>query len=105
MNHLTEVRSTDEPTNSIGTSTISKLTLLEEAKLQARVVVPLLRGFRQEIGAERANAIAYKLDEWSREIFHAISGSAGKDSRETWTAMMASSEQRIGQEVYLQVLW
>ncbi len=37
-----------------------KLTLLEERKLQAAVLVPVLRAFRAELGEERANAIARK---------------------------------------------
>jgi len=61
----------DEPGNFVDPSTISKLTLLEQVKLQAQVVVPLLRAFRKELGTERANAIAYRaLDEWSRGLFH-----------------------------------
>jgi hypothetical protein len=35
-----------------------KLTLLEERRLQAAVLVPVLRAFRAELGEERANAIA-----------------------------------------------
>ena len=95
----------DEPGNFVDPSTISKLTLLEQVKLQAQVVVPLLRAFRKELGTERANAIAYRaLDEWSRGLFHQLSQSMGKGSRETWTAMMASSGQRIGNDVDFQVL-
>ena len=95
----------DEPGNFVDPSTISKLTLLEQVKLQAQVVVPLLKAFRKELGTERANAIAYRaLDEWSRGLFHQLSQSMGKGSRETWTAMMASSGQRIGNDVDFQVL-
>ena len=95
----------DEPTNLVDLSTINKLTLLEQVKLQAQVAVPLLRAFRMELGMERANAIAYRaLDEWSRGLFHQLSKSRGKGSRETWTAMMASSGQRIGNDVDLQMV-
>jgi hypothetical protein len=95
----------DEPTNLVDPSTISKLTLLEQVKLQAQVVVPLLRAFRKELATERANTIAYRaLDEWSRGLFHQLCKSMGKSSRETWTAMMASSGQRIGNDVDFQML-
>jgi len=95
----------DEPGNFVDLSTISKLTLLDQVKLQAQVVVPLLGAFRKELGTERANAIAYRaLDEWSRGLFHQLSQSMGKGSRETWTAMMASSGQRIGNDVDFQML-
>ena len=95
----------DEPGNFVDPSRISKLTLLEQVKLQAQVVVPLLKAFRKELGTERANAIAYgALDEWSRGLFHQLAKSMGKGSRETWTAMMASSGQRIGSDVDFQML-
>jgi hypothetical protein len=95
----------DEPTNFVDRSTINKLTLLEQVKLQAQVVVPLLKAFRKELGTERANSIAYRaLDEWSRGLFHQLSKSMGKGSRETWTAMMASSGQRIGNDVDFQMV-
>jgi L-2-amino-thiazoline-4-carboxylic acid hydrolase len=95
----------DEPTNFVDFSTINKLTLLEQVKLQAQVVVPLLRAFRKELGSERANAIAYRaLDEWSRGLFHQLSKGMGKGSLETWTAMMASSGQRIGSDVDFQMV-
>jgi hypothetical protein len=95
----------DDPTNFVDPSTINKLTLLEQVKLQAQVVVPLLRAFRKELGTERAKAIAYRaLDEWSRGLFRQLSKSMGKGSRETWAAMMASSGQRIGDDVDFQMV-
>ncbi|HXK22272.1 MAG TPA: hypothetical protein VMS55_06290 [Myxococcota bacterium] len=39
--------------------------LLERVKIQARVLVPVLRAFREAIGTERANQIAWRaLGEW-----------------------------------------
>jgi len=85
----------DEPGNLVDPSTISKLTLLEQVKLQAQVVVPLLRAFRKELGTERANAIAYRaLDKWSRGLFHQLSQSMGKGSRETWTAIVRAADRQ-----------
>jgi hypothetical protein len=44
-------------------------TMLEEAKVQAKVLVPLLRALREELGAERANRIAWKaLEKWRTEV-------------------------------------
>lgn len=39
-------------------SELRQLTLLEEARVQAKVLVPVLRAFRAELGEERANEIA-----------------------------------------------
>ena len=41
---------------------------LERTKIQAQVLVPVLNAFRAELGAERANRIAWKaLGEWRRQ--------------------------------------
>ncbi|HLZ72386.1 MAG TPA: L-2-amino-thiazoline-4-carboxylic acid hydrolase [Dehalococcoidia bacterium] len=40
---------------------VKKLTLIERRRIEAGVIVPLIRAFQQEIGEERANAIARKV--------------------------------------------
>ena len=40
-----------------------KLTLLEQTKIQAQVLVPLLRAFRAELGDARANAHCHSGDQ------------------------------------------
>jgi len=43
--------------------------LLDQLKIQAQVVVPLLRAFREELGVERANRIAWTaLEKWRVDI-------------------------------------
>ena len=39
----------------------AKLTLLERRRIEAGVLVPLIRAFQQELGEERANAIARRV--------------------------------------------
>ncbi len=47
--------------------------LLDQVKIQAQVLVPLLRAFREELGAERANRIAWKaLEKWRTEFVREI---------------------------------
>jgi hypothetical protein len=44
-------------------------------KIQAAVLVPLVRALRKELGTERANQIvAQALRGWSREIYRKIGG-------------------------------
>jgi hypothetical protein len=44
-----------------------KISLLELAKIQAKVLVPVVRALRKELGTERANKIvAEALRGWSR---------------------------------------
>jgi hypothetical protein len=46
-----------------------KIPRLELVKIQARVLLPVLRALRTELGAERANQlVADALRGWSREI-------------------------------------
>jgi hypothetical protein len=51
----------------------AKLTLLERRRIEAGVIVPLLRAFQQELGEERANAIA-------RRVIVAIAEQQGRES-------------------------
>jgi hypothetical protein len=44
-------------------------SLLDQVKIQAQVLVPILKAFREELGEERANRIAWKaLEKWRSDI-------------------------------------
>ncbi len=48
----------------------SDLTFLERVKIQAEVLVPLIKGFEAELGSERARAIAREaLQGWVRQHY------------------------------------
>jgi hypothetical protein len=50
-----------------------KLSLLDKTRIQAQVLVPVLRALRAELGREKADAIAKEaLRGWSKELFAAI---------------------------------
>jgi hypothetical protein len=54
----------------------SDLSFLDKAKIQAQVLVPLMRALRAELGKDKADVLVKTaLGEWSREMFAAI----GKD--------------------------
>jgi hypothetical protein len=54
----------------------SDLSFLDKAKIQAQVLVPLVRALRTEMGKEKADALVKgALSDWSRQMFAAI----GKD--------------------------
>ena len=45
------------------------IPILDQVKVQAQVLVPLLKAFQKEFGEEQANAVARKaLDSWSHEV-------------------------------------
>jgi L-2-amino-thiazoline-4-carboxylic acid hydrolase len=60
--------------------------MLDRAKIQADVLVPLLRAFREELGVERANRIAWKgLEKWRsdfiRELGKSVPGEGSNTER------------------------
>ena len=59
------------------------LSLLEKTRIQAQVLVPVMRALRAELGREKADALVKgALRDWSREVFakvgEGIEGSPGR---------------------------
>ena len=69
------------------------VSLLDKTRIQAQVLVPVLRALRAELGKDKADALVKKaLSEWSREMFAAI----GKDiegGRRRWSKMQGALNQ------------
>jgi len=50
-----------------------KLSLLDKTRIQAQVLVPVLRAPREELGKAKADAIVKQaLRDWSKQLFAAI---------------------------------
>ncbi|MSP67607.1 MAG: 2-amino-thiazoline-4-carboxylic acid hydrolase [Alphaproteobacteria bacterium] len=82
------------------TDSASPVSLLDEVKLQAKVLVPVLRALRAEIGAERANRfVGDALRDWSKRLYHEIGERAGGSAREKFDAIWADVRPRIGDAV------
>jgi predicted ArsR family transcriptional regulator len=68
----------------------ANLSFLDKAKIQAQVLVPVLRALRAELGKEKADALVKQaLSGWSRELFAGI----GKDidgGRRRWAKMQGA---------------
>jgi predicted ArsR family transcriptional regulator len=65
-----------------------RLSLLDKTRIQAQVLVPVLRALRSELGKEAANRIvAQALRDWSRELFAAIADSVDGSPRRKWAAL------------------
>ena len=82
-----------------------RLSLLEKTRIQAQVLVPLLRGLRAELGRDKADAIVRQaLRDWSRELFAAIGESVDGSPRRKWaamhTAMGAMTEHDVTVEMH-----
>jgi hypothetical protein len=53
-----------------------RLSLLDKTRIQAQVLVPVLRALRAELGKERADAIVRQaLRGWSQQLFAAVGDS------------------------------
>jgi hypothetical protein len=77
-----------------------QISVLDEVKAQARVLVPLLAELRRELGEERANAIVYRaLRDWSESVHRRIAEAAPGDAWTKLGATMTANVERIGTDV------
>jgi predicted ArsR family transcriptional regulator len=65
-----------------------RLSLLDKTRIQAQVLVPLLKTLRAELGQEKADAITRQaLRDWSQQLFTAVGKSVEGSPRRKWAAM------------------
>jgi predicted ArsR family transcriptional regulator len=77
-----------------------KVSLLDKTKMQAQVLVPLLRALRTELGKDKADALVRgALRDWSRQLFaaigHEVEGSARRKWATLYKAMAEVSEREV----------
>ena len=84
----------------------TSLSLLAEVKLQAAVVLPVLRALRAEIGKDKADRIVGdSLREWARDLYHRIGEAKVGTPRQKWDAVWAEDMRpRIGDAVDREML-
>lgn len=83
----------------------SELPLLEEVKLQARVLLPVVRALREEIGREAADKlVGTALREWSRDLHRRIGAEKAGNARQKWDALWDDLRPRIGDAVDREML-
>jgi predicted ArsR family transcriptional regulator len=71
-----------------------KLSLLDKTRIQAQVLVPVLRALRSELGKEKADAIVKQaLRDWSKQLFAAIGDGIEGGPRRKWAALQAAWAQ------------
>ena len=75
-----------------------QLSLLDKTRIQAQVLVPVLRALRTELGEAAANALVKRaLRDWSKELFATVGETVEGSKRRKWAAMhgaMAEASQR-----------
>jgi predicted ArsR family transcriptional regulator len=68
-----------------------RLSLLDKTKIQAQVLVPVLRALRAELGKEKADALVRQaLRDWSKQLFAAVGDSVDGSPRRKWAAMQSA---------------
>jgi len=81
-----------------------KLSLLEKTRIQAQVLVPVLRALRAELGKEKADAIVKDaLRQWSKEVFAAIGNSVDGSPRRKWAAMHTAMAEITERDVSVEM--
>jgi hypothetical protein len=82
-----------------------EISLLDQAKIQAQVLVPILKALRAELGEERANKlVTTALRDWSRDMFLRIGALMPGSPKDKWAALNAAAMPRIGADVDIELL-
>src|SRR5215468_6959173 len=80
------------------------ISLLDKTRIQAQVLVPVLRALRAELGKEKADAIVRQaLRDWSRQLFAAVGEGIEGSARRKWatlhTALAEVTEREVDVEM------
>ena len=68
-----------------------ELSLLDKTRIQAQVLVPVLKALRAELGKDKADAIVQQaLRDWSQQLFAAVGDGIEGSPRRKWATMQAA---------------
>jgi hypothetical protein len=82
-----------------------KVSLLDKTRMQAQVLVPVLRALRAELGKDKAEAIIKQaLRDWSKQLFAAIGDGIEGGPRRKWAAINTVFGKVSGREVEVNIL-
>lgn len=81
-----------------------RVSLLDKTKIQAQVLVPVLRALRAELGNDKANGIVKQaLRDWSQQLFAAIGEGIEGSPRRKWATMQDALADVSLQEVEVEM--
>jgi predicted ArsR family transcriptional regulator len=81
-----------------------KLSLLDKTRIQAQVLVPVLKALRAELGKEKGDAIVkHALRGWSQQLFAAVGKSVDGGPRRKWAAMHSAMADATERDVTVDV--
>lgn len=77
-----------------------RISLLDKTRIQAQVLVPVMRALRAEMGNEKANALVKDaLRDWSKQLFAAIGNDIEGSPRRKWATMQSALADVTEREV------
>jgi predicted ArsR family transcriptional regulator len=76
------------------------VSLLDKTRIQAQVLVPVLRALRAELGKDKADSIVKQaLRDWSRQLFAAIGDGIEGSPRRKWATLHTALGEVTEREV------
>jgi len=76
------------------------ISLLDEVRMQALVLIPVIRALRAELGEQSTNRIVSNaLRDWSRSGIQSSGVQAKGCPKEKWASVTATSMRRIGNDI------
>jgi hypothetical protein len=85
---------------SMSTPEVRPISLFDEVKIQAQVLVPILSALRAELGKDKADALVRQpLRDWVRSVYHRIGEQKPGDALQKWEGVWGELRPRIGDAV------
>lgn len=82
-----------------------EISLLDQLKIEAAVLVPVLEALRAELGKERADRlVTTALREWRRKVILRAGAHMPGSPKEKWEAFREANRQKVGADVDFDVL-
>src|SRR5438270_9612922 len=82
-----------------------KISMLDKTRIQAQVLLPVMRALRAELGQEKADSIVRgALRDWSKQLFATIGNAVEGSGRRKWAAMQGAFNDVTEREVSFDIL-
>jgi L-2-amino-thiazoline-4-carboxylic acid hydrolase len=82
-----------------------EISLLDKTRIQAQVLMPVLRALRVELGKDKADALVKAaLRDWSRQLFAAIGERIEGSARRKWATVQSAWNDVTAREVEFETI-
>ena len=81
------------------------ISLLDKTRIQAQVLLPVLRALRAQVGKDKADSIVKQaLRDWSKQLFAGIGDEIEGSPRRKWAAIQKVFGEVSGRQVEVEIL-